>query len=204
MELLRDGPHWLIAWAGASALLVLLQFGLGLGFPLAFGAGLAAGAALTIALRPRALAERVAAGGRGDVVRKLIAEAEPQVARLRAEAAGLRDATARGRFERMADIAGAVMRALAEDPARIGQGQRLLTYLLPRAVQLADGLQLLEAQTMPDPERRRRMVEVTGRLEGAFIRTRDSLAEPDLRALDIELKLLESALSEAETAAPRR
>jgi hypothetical protein len=198
MEMLRDGPHWLPAWAAASALLLALQFGLGLGFPLALAGGAALGIGLTLALRPRALTERVAGGGRGDLVRKLITEAEPPLARLRAEAAGLRDAAARARFERMAETAETVMHALAEDPARIGQGQRLLTYLLPRAAQLADGLQLTETQAAPDPARRRRMLEVAERLEAAFLRTRDSLAEPDLRALDIELKLLEAALAEAD------
>jgi len=203
-DLLRDGPHWLPAWGAASLLLPVLQFGLGLGFTLAVAAGLGLGAALTLALRPRALAERVTGGSRGDLARKLIAEAEPLVARLRAEAAGLRDAAARARFAGLADTSEAVMQAMAADPALIGQAQRLLTYLLPRAVQLADGLQLLEAQTAPDPERRRRMIDVSLRLEAAFTRARDNLAEPDLRALDIELKLLDSALAEAEAAGPRR
>jgi GNAT superfamily N-acetyltransferase len=204
MERLQDGPHWLPAWAAASALLLALQFGLGLGFPLALLGGLLLGVALTLVLRPRALAERVAGGSRGDVVRKLIAEAEPELARLHGVAAALGDRALGERFARIGAVTGQVMQALAADPARIGQGQRLLTYLLPRAVQLAEGLRLVEAQAHPDPERRRRMVEVSAQLERAVARTRDNLAEPDLRALDVELKLLEAALGEAEATGPRR
>ncbi|HEY4250288.1 MAG TPA: 5-bromo-4-chloroindolyl phosphate hydrolysis family protein [Roseomonas sp.] len=198
----RDGPHWLPAWGAASALLLVLELGLGLGFPAALGAGLLLGLVLLLVLRPRGLSERIPTGGRGELVRKLITEAEPQLARLRATAAQLRGPGMGTRFAHMAEVAEAVMQALAADPARITQGQRLLTYLLPRAAQLADGLRLVEAQAEPDPDRQSRLAAMTGRLDNAFTRSRDSLAEPELRALDLELKLLEDAL--AGTDLPRK
>jgi GNAT superfamily N-acetyltransferase len=196
--MLRDGPHWLPAWGGAAALLLVLQWGLGLGFGIALAAGLALGIALTLLLRPRSLAERVPAGTRGELVRRLIAEAEPPLAQLRAAAGAIRAPGIGVRFTHMAEAAEAVMQALAADPARIGQGQRLLTYLLPRAAQLAEGLRLVEAQAAPDPERQGRLAAMTARLETAFMRSRDSLAEPELRALDLELRLLEDALAETD------
>lgn len=195
----RDGPHWLLAWGAASLLLLGLQLGAGFGLPIAFAAGLLLGLVLTVALRPRRLVEMIPAGSRGELVRKLITEAEPSLAQLRATAAQLRAPGVGARFAHMADVADAVMKALVADPARIAQGQRLLTYLLPRAAQLADGLRLVEAQAAPDPERQSRLATMTARLDEAFTRTRDSLAEPELRALDLELRLLEDALAETDT-----
>ncbi|MFZ4405910.1 MAG: 5-bromo-4-chloroindolyl phosphate hydrolysis family protein [Paracraurococcus sp.] len=196
--MLRDGPHWLPAWGAAAALLLALQFGAGLGFPIAFAGGLLCGVVLTAVLHRPGLAESIPSGGRGDLVRKLIAEAEPELARLHAAAAALRDPALGSRFASMAATTTGVMQALAADPARIGQGQRLLTYLLPRAAQIAEGLRLIEAQAAPDAERQRRLTEITVRLDEAFTRTKDRLAEPELRALDLELKLLEQALAEAD------
>ena len=196
--MLRDGPHWLPAWGAAAALLLALQFGAGLGFPLALAGGLLCGLVLTAVLYRPGLAESIPSGGRGDLVRKLIAEAEPELARLRGAAAALRDPALGSRFASMATTTTGVMQALVADPARVGQAQRLLTYLLPRAAQIAEGLRLIEAQTAPDADRQRRLTEITVRLDDAFTRTKDRLAEPELRALDLELKLLEQALAEAD------
>ena len=87
-------------------------------------------------------------------------------------------------------------RQIEKDPLRIDRVRRFLTYYLPRSAEIVEAYGELERAAVPDPARLTSTRELIDRLDTAFTRYASSLQDADLDKLDIELKLLKSALDE--------
>lgn len=199
-ELFANDRNWVAAGAAAAILLPVLVFGFGLPFPVATAVAALAFAGLVFLLQPRRLFEGIDVSKVGrarlDVARKVLTEAEPAVERLAATAARVRSPTIKGRVERLAATARAIVAGVEADPSRLASVQRFLTYYLPRAGDLAESYAVLEHQRSPDPARVSQVEELIGKLDEAFTHYADSLLESDLSGLDVELRLLQSSLEE--------
>jgi hypothetical protein len=96
-------------------------------------------------------------------------------------------------------VADGYLASLIEAPERMRRVRRPLTYHLPKAAELAEGLAAISLQ----PEQAPRADKIGALLIALadFFRThRDGLETPNARDLDVEIRLLESALR-AETTA---
>lgn len=187
-------------------------FGLNLPFPLVvpIAGGIYLGLAFLLA-RPRPIdridPERV---GRAQaaLVAGLIEASEKPVERLREAARRIGTKDTAKMAAHMAEIAQSILDRLAAEPGKLAAIRRFLTYYLPRSVEIAEGLVVVEAQRAADPARLAGIRDMMARLDQAFTFYSDSFAQAELDALDVELKLLGRALAEdiggAETPAPRR
>ncbi|MBN8941959.1 MAG: 5-bromo-4-chloroindolyl phosphate hydrolysis family protein [Rhizobiales bacterium] len=201
--------------AGGVAAAIALPvgvFGLDLPFPLVVpvAGGIYLGLAFLLA-RPRPIdridPERV---GRAQaaLVAGLIEEGEKLVARLNEASRRLAAKDAANTAAHMAGIAQAILDRLAAEPGKLASVRRFLSYYLPRSVEIAEGLVVVEGQRARDPARVAGIHDMMTRLDQAFTFYSDSFAQAELDALDVELKLLGRSLAEdiggAATPAPRR
>lgn len=164
-------------------------------------AALPVGVAGFFALRwffsPRGLFRGLAPGERPrvELAREVLAGAAHELAALAEAARQIEDRRTRAAVERLAGKANGLCGRLERTPARLLQVQRLLTFYLPSARQLAEGYAALERT--PEAAGRsaetRRMLE---RLDGLFDDYARRLAAPDDEALEVELQLLEQSLQE--------
>jgi 5-bromo-4-chloroindolyl phosphate hydrolysis protein len=78
-------------------------------------------------------------------------------------------------------------------PAKLGDVQRLFTYYLPQVAKLLDARQHM--RSLGESERVREIEAILDRIETAFAQLAARLHEADIRALDIDLKLLDQSLA---------
>ena len=191
---------WIIGGAVAAIAVPALAIGAGMPFWLACIIGIVAGGGTVAVLAPRAAFPLLDASGvaRGKVAfaRELLTEAAPQAARLEQAAAAIRDRKVIECVRHMAVIARRIFAGIEKDPLRLDRVRRFLTYYLPRAAEIAQAYGALERSDTPDPQRLASTRALLERLDTAFTRYATSLQDADLDKLDIELKLLKSALDE--------
>jgi len=195
-----SGLNWVIGGLIAALLLPGLAIGLDVPFWLAIGIAAVAGAggALLLAPRPRfdGLDANALGRGRIDLARELLDQAEPLVERMRTAADAIRAEAVRARVGHLTDAAGGILTAIEKDPLKLDRARRFLTYYLPSAVEMVEGYGLLEQKRVPDTARLQETGAMLDRLDVAFSTYSDGMMNGDLDRLDIELKLLKSALDE--------
>jgi 5-bromo-4-chloroindolyl phosphate hydrolysis protein len=200
--------NWIIGGAVAAVAVPVLAIGAGMPFWLACVIGIAAGGGTVAVLAPRSafplLDASGAARGKVSFARELLTEAAPQVGRLETAAGAIRERKVVECVRHLAVIARRIFAAIEKDPLRIDRVRRFLTYYLPRSAEIVEAYGELERAAVPDPERLASTRELIDRLDTAFTRYASSLQDAELDKLDIELKLLKSALDEdLGPAAPR-
>jgi hypothetical protein len=129
----------------------------------------------------------------------VVLSAKDHLLRIRRAIPRITDATAVSALEELAKIADEHLASLADSPERLRRVRRPLSYHLPKAAELASGLAAIGRQ--PDHAARAARIEaVLVALADHFRAHRDGLAIPDSRSLDVEIRLLENALSGERTA----
>jgi 5-bromo-4-chloroindolyl phosphate hydrolysis protein len=200
MPAVSSETGWIVGGAVAAVLVPLLAIGAGMPFWLACVIGIAAGGGTVAVLGPRSAFPLLDASGaaRGKVAfaRELLTDAVPLADRLDVAAKSIRERKVVESVRHLAVIARRIFAAIEKDPLRIDRVRRFLTYYLPRAAEIAEAYGAVERSTVPDPQRLASTSELIDRLDVAFTRYASSLQDAELDNLDIELKLLKSALDE--------
>jgi 5-bromo-4-chloroindolyl phosphate hydrolysis protein len=143
--------------------------------------------------KPR-IDETKIAKGQTAVANAVLLEARTELHRLLEAGRSIRDVEVRGGIGRLGRTAGDVVTEIEADANRLSRGQRLLTYYLPRAGDLAEGFALLERQREPDQRRIDQTREMITRLEAAFVHFADEMRAEEVSELDVDLRLLEQSL----------
>jgi hypothetical protein len=146
--------------------------------------------------------ENAIARGQRTVADTVLGEAHRDLIRLRDAGRAILDAEGRGAIGRMGRTAHEVIREVEAEPNKLAAAQRLLTYYLPRAVSVAEGIGVLERRRVPDPERLTQALGMLVKLESAFTHYADELASEDVSELDVDIRLLEQALRQDIGAVP--
>jgi hypothetical protein len=133
--------------------------------------------------------------GQAAVVRAAFNDAMASLAVLESSGSRIRDSGVRSRLRTIAETGRGILLDLQESPANLSSVQRLLTYYLPRAAELAQGYAELERRGL-SPQRRASIADLLVKLQGAFSHFRDQLADQDLRGLDVDIKLVGQAIEE--------
>jgi len=195
-----SGLNWIAGGAAAAILLPVLAIGVGMPFWIAGLVSVVAGGGIVALLAPRDRFARLdasgAARGKIEFARELLTEAEPLVERIDAAATELREKKVAERVRHLARTARAIFAAIEADPLRIDRVRRFLTYYLPRAAEIAEAYAMLERGPAPDAARLAATGALIDRLDAAFARYGTALRDADLDKLDVEMKLLKSALDE--------
>lgn len=184
----------------AAIALPISVFALNLPFvpALAIAAGIYAGVALLLA--PRRAIDRIdperVGRAQAALVAGLIEDGEAVVARLEGAAGELASKDAAGKVAHMAKVAQSILDRLAAEPGKLSVMRRFLSYYLPRAADLAEGMVVVEGLKAGDPKRRADLEDMLGKLDHAFTYYSDSFAQAELDVLDVELKLLARSLSQ--------
>ncbi|GJE73080.1 5-bromo-4-chloroindolyl phosphate hydrolysis family protein [Methylorubrum podarium] len=159
-----------------------------------------------MALAPRALFDGLDPGSVDAatvaLARDVIVAARADLDRLRAAALGLRTREAARHLEHLHGIVRGVLERVEGDPRRMSRVRRLLTYYLPAAVRLGEGLRVLEAAHRPDAARLAAVGAMIARLDTVFARHADRIDGVAVEGLDVELTLLADALRAEEAGAP--
>jgi 5-bromo-4-chloroindolyl phosphate hydrolysis protein len=196
----RSGLNWLAGGAAGAVLVPVLAVGVGIPFVVACAVGALAGGGLVLLLAPgtpfRALDASGVARGKIEFARELLTEADPFVERLESASKGIRAKTVAGRVRHLATVARGIFEAIEKDPLRIDRVRRFLTYYLPRAAEMAEAYQSLEASPRVEAARLTATGEIIDRLDAAFTEYAANLHLAELDKLDIELKLLKRSLDE--------
>lgn len=199
---LGDSAGWNhIAGGIAAAVAVPVGvFVLNLPFFLALPIALGIYAGVAILLAPRRAIDRIDPDRVGRVqatlVAGLIEEGEGVVARLKEAARKLASKEAAGKAAHMAAVAQSILDRLAQEPGKLSVMRRFLTYYLPRAADLAEGMVVVEGLKAGDPKRLADLEDMLGKLDHAFTYYSDSFAQAELDVLDVELKLIARSLAE--------
>ena len=200
MPALPSGSNWVVGCVVGAILLPVLALGAAMPFWMAVLISAVAGCGTVAVVAPRQLFARLdasgAARGKIEFARELLTEAEPLTARLEEAAASIRTPKIAAHVRHLVTIARDIFAAIEKDPLRVDRIRRFLTYYLPRAAEIAEAYDLLERHPIPDGARIAATSELIDRLDLAFTRYAASLQDADLDKLDIELKLLKSALDE--------
>jgi 5-bromo-4-chloroindolyl phosphate hydrolysis protein len=190
--------NWLAAGIVAAALIPSLAFGLGVPFWLASLLAVLAGLGAGMAFGRTSLVDVLDASRFGkariDLVRDLIAEADPFVTRLEQAGATVRSPETATRVQHLAKTATTILEGIAKDPFKLDRVRRFVTYYLPRAADMAEAFTLLETTPKQDPERLAEVTALLERLDVAFTQYSHSLIEADLQRIDVDMKLLQSSL----------
>jgi 5-bromo-4-chloroindolyl phosphate hydrolysis protein len=196
----RSGLNWLAGGVAGAILVPTLALGVGIPFVMACATGVLAGGGLVLLLAPgtrfKALDASGVAKGKIEFARELLIEADPFVTQLESAAKGIRAKTVAGRVSHLASVARGIFEALEKDPLRIDRVRRFLTYYLPRAAEMAQAYQSLEASPRAEAVRLTATGEIIDRLDAAFTVYAANLRLAELDKLDIELKLLKRSLDE--------
>ena len=200
MPALPSGSNLVVGGVVGAILLPVLALGAAMPFWMAVLISAVAGCGTVAVVAPRQLFARLdasgAARGKIEFARELLTEAEPLTARLEEAAASIRTPKIAAHVRHLVTIARDIFAAIEKDPLRVDRIRRFLTYYLPRAAEIAEAYDLLERHPIPDGARIAATSELIDRLDLAFTRYAASLQDADLDKLDIELKLLKSALDE--------
>lgn len=138
---------------------------------------------------------RAVGAGRMAVVQAVAKDALAGLDRLDAAAGRIRDRAVKGRVTAIAAAGRGVVSDLERAPEGLSAVERLLTYYTPRAAELAEGFQQLEARNA-DPARRTAIADLLARVQDAFIHYRDQLADQSLKTLDVDMRLVSEALAD--------
>lgn len=202
------GQGWRIFSAGAASAALLPTLVFAVHAPLwaaAVGAVTAFGG-LVLVLSPKRPFEGVdpkrISAGRLAVVRAAVDDAQPALEQLEQAAGRIRDKAVKGRVTAIAVAGRGVIADLETAPEGLAAVQRLLTYYIPRAGELAQGYAQMEARGVGD-ERRAGIAELLVKLKDAFDHYRDQQADQELRALDVDMRLVGDALREDLGQTPR-
>ena len=191
---------WIAGGAAAAVLLPLLVFGTGIPLWVACLISVAAGGGLSVSLSPRKPFARLdnsgAARGKIAFARDLLTDAEPLAVRLEVAGSSIGTPKVAEHIRHMARMSREIFAGVEDDPLRVDRVRRFLTYYLPRAAELAEAYAMLEKGGTRDPSRIAATSELIERLDTAFTQYAANLQHADLGNLDIELKLLRSALDE--------
>jgi 5-bromo-4-chloroindolyl phosphate hydrolysis protein len=130
--------------------------------------------------------------GTEDAIVTLLADAE--VAAVRLDAVGQATHGTPGlRVRELARLSRAVALLVMQDPSRLAGVMRLFTYYLPAAADLAEDRARLTGAA--GQARLREIDSTLARLTEAFAGFERAALEPDLRDVDIDLKLIDQALA---------
>jgi 5-bromo-4-chloroindolyl phosphate hydrolysis protein len=200
-QLLSDrGTPDLIAGVAGGLFAPAATFLLGIPFWIAIPLAVLIFFGVRMALAPRRMFEGIELGTLDQASLALAGEvleaARLDLDRLAAIASGLKNAATRARLEHLQTIAARVVAEVEEKPRQVGQVRRLLTYYLPAAARLADGLAALDRMHVPNRQRLLAAEKMVGELDGVFTKYADKLAQDEVEGLDLELKLLEAAVTE--------
>jgi 5-bromo-4-chloroindolyl phosphate hydrolysis protein len=200
MNFAPAGMSWIAGGAAAAILLPLLVIGAGMPIWAACLISVAAGGGLSVSLSPRKPFERLdrsgAARGKIAFARDLLSDAEPLAVRLEVAVSSIGTPKVAEHISHMARMSREIFTGVEDDPLRVDRVRRFLTYYLPRAADLAEAYALLEKGGTRDASRIAATSELIERLDTAFTHYATNLQHADLGNLDIELKLLRSALDE--------
>ena len=195
-----NGINWLAGGVAAAILVPALALGIGLPFWLALVVAGGACTGIVLVLAPRARFEGLEAKGiaraKIELAGELIEEAEPEIQRLAEAAQAIRSKAVADRVGHLGRVADGILRAVETDPLKVDRVRRFITYYLPRAGEMAESYRLLETRPTPDEQRLASTGAIIDRLAVAFTRYADHIVDADLDTLDIELKLLQSALDD--------
>lgn len=200
MAALPPGLNWLAGGAAAALLLPVLAIGVGMPFWIAGVISVVAGGGIVALAAPRdrfaLLDASGAARAKIEFARELLTEAEPLATRIEEAATEIKTKKVADRVRHLASVARDIFTAVEADPLRIDRVRRFLTYYMPRAAEIAEAYGMLERSPAPDPARIASTGELLERLDAAFTRYAANVQDADLDRLDIEMKLLKSALDE--------
>jgi 5-bromo-4-chloroindolyl phosphate hydrolysis protein len=203
--LMRRGTSTLLAATAAAIALPIVSLELNLPWWLACfaAAGVFSGFWLLGPSQARGgLTDRAVLEVRGETARTLALEAADAVARLKKAGRWIKDARMRAEVVRLGQIGDRILNEVRDDPNRVMAARRLLTFYLPNAASVAEGWRTLESRAAPSPERIAQTREVMQGLSQAFAKYADAVTEPELQALDIDLKVLKDALKSDLTETP--
>lgn len=187
-------------WAGLAGGLFapLATFGLGLPLWASLPGGALVFLGTRMALAPRALFEELEPGtvdvATVALAREVIVTARADLDRLREAARHVKTREAAGHLDHLHGIVARVLTRVEADPRRMPRVRRLLTYYLPAAVRLGEGLRVLEAAHRPDAARLTAAGAMIARLDTVFARHADRIDGVEVEGLDVELTLLADAL----------
>ena len=191
---------WIAGGLAAVVLLPLLVVGAGMPLWAACLISVAAGGGLSVSLSPRKPFARLdksgAARGKIAFARDLLTDAEPLAVRLEVAVSSIGTPKVAERVRHMARMSRDIFAGIEDDPLRVDRVRRFLIYYLPRAADLAETYALLEKGGARDASQIVAAGELIERLDAAFTRYAGDLQHADLGNIDIELKLLRSALDE--------
>jgi 5-bromo-4-chloroindolyl phosphate hydrolysis protein len=190
------------ALAALAAAIVLPVFVLVLSQPLWIGLAAALliffGLALFAAVQKPLARTRISnlAQGQRAVIDAVMADARPALGVLERVVVETPKTIVRDRIQSLHAIAVDVVATVEAEPERLGAVQRLLTYYLPRAAEIASAYADLRERRAPDAERMAAIEDVLAKMEQAFQHYAGKLEDDDLRSLDADLKLIDAALKE--------
>lgn len=131
-----------------------------------------------------------------------LGEAAPALDRLERIAPAIDREAVRAQLRRISVTGRAVLEELSREPGKLAVVQRLLTYYLPRAAEIAESYERLEAEGLLRPERLQAVELVLARLAQAAAGFAQRLVDEEVRELETEVALLEAALQEDLGASP--
>jgi hypothetical protein len=190
---------------GLAALLLLPIFVLGFNAPLWMGlvaAGMVFGAvALFASVRTSLEAPSGAGGalkspGKSAALKLVFADALPALERLDAVVEATPKNLIRDRLERMAALGRKILAEVEADSSRLPAVQRLLTYYLPRAAEIAAGYAELREKEGRGQARFAAIEDVLAKMEDVFKHYAERLVDEDMRDLDTEIKLVKESMDE--------
>lgn len=194
------GMNHIAGGIAAAVALPVGVFALNLPFVLMVPIALGIYAGVALLLAPRRAIDRIdperVGRAQASLVAGLIEDGEGVVARLEDAAGKLATKDVAAKVAHMAKVAQSILDRLAGEPGKLPAMRRFLTYYLPRAADLAEGMVVVEGLKAGDPKRRADLEDMLGKLDHAFTYYSDSFAQAELDVLDVELKLIARSLSE--------
>lgn len=129
-----------------------------------------------------------------DTAQQLIGEGAAALNRLRRAGLQVADPEMRNTVERLCATSTRILDDIRADPSRAMPMRRVLCFYMPNAASLAEGWRALEQRRTPAPDRMAQTRDTMRSLIEAFDRFHDELVQPQMQALDLDLKVLNDAL----------
>jgi hypothetical protein len=201
---LNPGAGVLVA-AGCAAAAALPAAALGFDMPVLLALLFAVAVFVTVAAIGVALrypiGQRIEAPARASPADIAVTrEAQSALERLAAAVPDVDEPSLRAQFARIATEASILMEETADAAPTPLETQRLLTYYLPRAAELAETVAALNLTAARDPDRIASLTALADQIGKAFETWREARTGEDLRALDREIRLVRDALAEDDPA----